>query len=105
MAWMELGLIEYEAFHNRQEALRCFENCVRLDTKRTDAWTFVAMIHSDLGDMEKTLAALDNAGCGESGAVMREQLRGDALHDLGKLREARDAYTPCFGFTTTEPPD
>jgi glycosyltransferase involved in cell wall biosynthesis len=103
MAWMELGLLEYEAFHNREEALRCFEHCVQLDPKRTDAWTFIAMVHSDLGNLEETLKALENAGNGASGAVMREQLRGDALHDLGKLREARVAYRRALDAQRTNP--
>jgi tetratricopeptide (TPR) repeat protein len=104
MAWMELGLQEYEAFQNREEALRCFERCLRLDPKRTDAWTYVAMVHSDLGNYGETLRALKNAGNGESGVVMREQLRGDALHNLGQLQEARDAYRRALKSDRNNPP-
>jgi tetratricopeptide (TPR) repeat protein len=92
MAWMELGLQEYENFNDHQKAMHCFQRAVELDPKRHDAWTFMAMIHADMGNPSEGLAALDNAGTGENGAALREQLRGDMLHNLGKLVQARAAY-------------
>jgi glycosyltransferase involved in cell wall biosynthesis len=103
IAWMELGLQEYEVFKNREEALRCFERCLQLDPRRADAWTFLAMIHSDLGNFQEVLKALENAGSGQSGTVLREQLRGDALHNLGRLPEARIAYRRALKADSTSP--
>jgi tetratricopeptide (TPR) repeat protein len=89
---MELGLQEFENFHDFPEALRCLNRAVELDPKRYDAWTFIAMIHAETGNCAAALAALDHAGNGRSGEALREQLRGDMLHDLGKLAQARAAY-------------
>jgi glycosyltransferase involved in cell wall biosynthesis len=92
MAWMELGLQEYENFRNYEEAMRCFSRAVELDHNRFDAWTFLAMIHAELGNSHASLSALNNAGNSESGAALREHLRGDMLHNIGQLAQARAAY-------------
>jgi tetratricopeptide (TPR) repeat protein len=92
MAWVELGLQEYENFNDPEAALRCFGRALQLDPRCANAWMFVAMIYLDRGQDHEALEALQQAGQGSEGAALREQLKGDALHNLGMLQEARGAY-------------
>lgn len=103
MAWMELGLQEFENFHDYTEALRCLNRAVQLDAKRHDAWMFIAMIHAEQGRGAEALEALDKSGDGRSGEALRETLRGDVLHDLGKLAQARAAYRRALKADASNP--
>ena len=103
MAWTELGLQEFENFHDLNEATRCLTRAIELDPLRHDAWMFLAMIYAEQGNCVAALAALDHSGHGASGEAMREQLRGDMLHDLGKLAQSRAAYRRALKAAAGDP--
>ena len=65
------------------------------------AWLFKGMIYLDSGNDQAALSALETAG-GSSGAL-REHFRGDALHNLGRLEEARAAYAKAAELTHGDP--
>jgi tetratricopeptide (TPR) repeat protein len=90
--WIQYGLEEYEECNNPEEALRCFEQALRLKPDGATAWLFTGMIHCESGRYQEALDALERAGSGDDGAALRERLKGDALTKLGRLKEARTAY-------------
>ena len=103
MAWIQLGLQEYECSQEAPEALRCFERALILEPKATPAALFKAMVHLDLGDYQLALKVLDGTRHDQSGRALREHLRGDALHNLGRLLEARTAYSEAVKFSGNDP--
>jgi tetratricopeptide (TPR) repeat protein len=103
MAWIQLGLQEYECSREPSEPLRCFERALILEPKATPAALFKGMVYLDLGNYDQALDALD-AACGDKRSrALREHLRGDALHNLGRLLEARSAYSDAVRFTGNDP--
>jgi len=103
MAWIQLGLQEYECTGEPSEPLRCFERALVLEPKATPAALFKGMIYLDLGKDSQALAALNAAGADRHSRALREHLRGDALHNLGRLLEARAAYSDAVRFTGNDP--
>ena len=99
MAWTQLGLQEYECSREPSEPLRCFERALALEPRATPAALFKGMIYLDLGQCDQALAMLDAAHPDQHSRALREHLRGDALHNLGRLREACTAYRDALRFT------
>ena len=92
LAWIQLGLQEYECLGNPEEALRCLDRALILEPQASDAWIFKGMVLLNLGHPQHALIALAKARKDSNGAALREQLRGDAFHFLEQLQEARIAY-------------
>lgn len=92
LAWIQLGLQEYECLGNPQEALRCLDRALILQPQASDAWIFKGMVLLNLGHPQHALIALAKARKDSNGAALRDQLRGDAFHFLEQLQDARLAY-------------
>jgi tetratricopeptide (TPR) repeat protein len=103
MAWIQLGLQEYECSRESSEPLRCFERALVLEPKATPASLFKGMVYLDLGKYSQALEALDAAHADKRSRALREHLRGDALHNLGRLLEARTAYSDAVRLTGNDP--
>jgi tetratricopeptide (TPR) repeat protein len=103
MAWIQLGLQEYECSREPAEPLRCFERALVLEPRATPAALFKGMVYLDLGKYGQALEALDSACADKRSRALREHLRGDALHNLGRLLEARAAYSDAVRFTGNDP--
>ena len=101
--WVHLALQEYEVFHNQTEALGCLQRALQLEPRAAEAWLFLAMIYVDSGMFQEALAALERDTRKEAGAGLREQVRGDALHSLDRLEEARAAYRRAIRVTGRDP--
>ena len=99
MAWTQLGLQEYECSREPAEPLRCFERALALEPRATPAALFKGMIYLELGQCDQALAALDAAHPDQHSRALREHLRGDALHNLGRLQEACTAYRDALRLT------
>jgi glycosyltransferase involved in cell wall biosynthesis len=102
-AWIQLGLQEYECSREPSEALRCFERALTLESRATTASLFKGMVYLDLGKYDLALAALQAAGTDKRNRALREHFRGDALHNLGRLLEARAAYSDAVNSTGNDP--
>jgi len=102
MAWLQLGLQEYECSRQSAEPMHCLERALTLEPKATQAWLFKGLILLDAGKPAEALAALDNVGPGP-GAALCQHLRGDALHNMGWLQEARAAYTQAAQLSGDDP--
>ena len=103
MAWIQLGLQEYECSRQTSEPLRCFEHALLLEPKATAASLFKGMVYLDLGKYDQALEALDAARADKRSRALCEQFRGDAFHNLGRLLEARTAYTEAGRLTGGDP--
>lgn len=91
-AWFELGLLEYQTFQDKDAALSCFRQTVKLHPPFTRAWIFIAMIHLDSNRPFEALVALEEAEKREEAAGFRERLKGDAYFNLGQITQSRTAY-------------
>jgi tetratricopeptide (TPR) repeat protein len=103
MAWIQLGLQEYECSRDPKEPLRCFERALSLEPKAASASLFKGMVYLDSGRHEQALIALDAACTDKRSRALREHLRGDALHNLGRLLDASAAYGEAVRLTRNEP--
>jgi glycosyltransferase involved in cell wall biosynthesis len=103
MAWVQLGLQEYECSREASEALRCFERALILEPRATQAALFKGMVYLDLGKYSQAIEALDSTRGDQRSRGLREHLRGDALHNLGRLLEARTAYQEAVRFSGNDP--
>lgn len=103
MAWLQLGLQEYECSHQTLEPLRCFERALQLEPKAIQGWLFKGMIQLDSGNYQQALADLDRVRAYNTSRAFCEHLRGDALHNLGRLEEARESYAKSGKLTHGDP--
>ena len=103
LAWIQLGLEEFEHFGNSEEALKCLDRALILEPRASDGWTFKSMVLLDLGRPQEALTALNQVHRNSNGAALREQLRGDALHFIGKLEESRIAYREALKLGPQDP--
>jgi Flp pilus assembly protein TadD len=103
MAWLQLGLQEYEYSHQTVEPLRCFERALQLEPKAAQGWLFKGMIQMDAGNYQQALADLDRMRSDTASRAFCEHLRGDALHNLGRLKEARESYAKSAKLTHGDP--
>jgi tetratricopeptide (TPR) repeat protein len=91
-AWTQLGLHEFECFNQPEEALRCFDRALALQPEAPEAWLFRGMVYLNLGRFEEALEAVEHDRRTGGTAALREDIRGDSLHSLGRFKEARLAY-------------
>lgn len=61
------------------------------------------MVQLDLGNYQQALEALERVGRDKNSRALCEQFRGDALHNLGRLEEARAAYATSVELTSNDP--
>lgn len=99
-AHFELGLVEFDNFHNYEEALRLFHRACELNPGLSVSWFFAGLSHLKLGRPEEALEALKSAGCGPAAC----EAKGDAFYALGQFDHARRAYLRAFEGTKL-PPD
>jgi len=103
LAWVQLGLQEYECSRNAEEALRCFNEAIRLEPRIPEAWTFRGMVLLNTGKCQEALEALGRVESSVPGKILRIHLRADALHNLGRLEESRTAYREAVRLTHNDP--
>lgn len=91
-AHFELGLVEFDNFHNDEAALRCFEKACRLDPRLAVAWVFAGIALARLGRHEQALSAAARARRLGYGTPLLDETEADALYNLGRFEAARVAY-------------
>jgi tetratricopeptide (TPR) repeat protein len=91
-AHLELGLSEFDDFHNDVEALKCFSTACRLNPRLGIAWLFQGLALGRLGRSPEALEALQRAKsiCGNSAALAEGE--GDAHYNLHDFDSARRCY-------------
>jgi tetratricopeptide (TPR) repeat protein len=99
-AHIELGLVEFDNFHNYEEALRLFRRACELNPGLSVSWFFAGMSYLKLGRPEEALHCLNRAG----GRPIVCEAKGDAFYALGQFDHARRAYLQASDGTKL-PPD
>ena len=91
-AHFELGLVEFDNFHNDETALACFQHACRLNPRLGVAWLFAALAQSRLGRHADALASLARARRLGYATPLVEETEADAYYCLGKFDAARRCY-------------
>ncbi|MHB1022848.1 MAG: glycosyltransferase [Acidobacteriaceae bacterium] len=90
--WVQLGLTENNSFHNKDEALRCYQNAVALNHPQPDAWIGLAILLLDRKEYKLAIEAISHLNNTGDQGIIKKDTAGDVLHDLGQLKEARVMY-------------
>lgn len=98
LAWLELGM-EYFNAEKYAESLACMQRCFALEPWALAA-LYMARCQAAQGQAENALATLNMVPDHRDLALLRNELRGDLLHDLGRFREARLAYRTALRLST-----
>lgn len=92
-AWVELGLQEYEQFKNYPAGIECFKKALALKPSYSCVPSLsLANLYVEIGAESKALELLGNVTMTGRSAGAKEHTRGDALYNLGRLKDARSAY-------------
>jgi glycosyltransferase involved in cell wall biosynthesis len=92
-AWTELGLQEYEQFKNYSAGIECFKKALALGPNCSSVpYLSLANLYLEINAHDRALELLSGATMTGRAAGEKEQLCGDALYNLGRLKEARSSY-------------
>ncbi len=92
-AWVEIGLQEYEQFKNYSVAIECFQKALALDASfSTVPFIALANLYVEIQADARALELLWGRTMTGRAAGEREQICGNALYNLGRLRDARSSY-------------
>ncbi|MGH9468259.1 MAG: glycosyltransferase [Terriglobales bacterium] len=91
-AHFELGLVEFDNFHNDAAALRSFERALRLQPGFAQAWYFAGACLTRLGHPQEAIGFLEQAAARGCQAPQLPEFRADAAYNLGHFAAAADGY-------------
>jgi|HubBroStandDraft_6_1064221.scaffolds.fasta_scaffold09607_2 tetratricopeptide (TPR) repeat protein len=91
-SWTELGQLEYERFKNYTAAIECFENALALPRHSNIPYLSLASLYLEIQADAHALTLLAGVAMRGRSAGVKEDICGDALYNLGRLKEARSAY-------------
>lgn len=91
-AHFELGVEEFEHFHNNEEAIRLFARACKLNPRLGVAWLFYGLALARAGKHREAIASLDQAeACGSKMHVVHES-KADSYYSLGDFTAAKSSY-------------
>lgn len=91
-AQFELGVVEFDNFHNDGEALRCFERALRLDAGLAPAWFFAGAALLRLGHAAEAAEFFAQARSRGCRAPQLAEFEADAAYNQGCYAQAAAAY-------------
>ena len=91
-AHFELGLVEFDNFHNDETALACFKKACALNPRLSVAWLFTALAESRLGRHADALSSIARTKRLGYRTPLVEETEADAHYCLGKFDVARRGY-------------
>jgi glycosyltransferase involved in cell wall biosynthesis len=91
-AYFELGLVEFDNYHNDTEAVRLFEQACRLNPGLAVAWLFLGLARSRLGEHGRALEAYAQARRLGYCVPLLDEAEGDAHYNRGEFESARRCY-------------
>lgn len=90
--WVQLGKAEQWSCRNEDEAVRCYERAVELGGFQPDAWVELARIRTRRKEFARALAMAECLNGTPDLEMQACELKGDALHGMTRLSEAREMY-------------
>ncbi|KYC35573.1 serine/threonine protein kinase [Scytonema hofmannii PCC 7110] len=102
--WFTRGLLLTREFGKHEEAIKSFDQAIKLDNQYYDAWQGKGLALSDLKRYEAALAALNKAkDLAPNNALIWANI-WSVLQELGKTQEAEQAYQKAIelGFPAEE---
>lgn len=91
-AHFELGLEEFQRFHNYEVAVDLFRRATELDPRLGVAWYFYGKSLSALGRHREAVEVYERAAETDARKENLFEAEGDALYALGEVERARDRY-------------
>jgi tetratricopeptide (TPR) repeat protein len=91
-AHFELGLLEFDNFHDYAAACSCFARACELSPRLAVAWLFLGLARSRLKSYDEALAALQTCERLGYSAPLLAETKGDVFYNLGRFREASRCY-------------
>jgi glycosyltransferase involved in cell wall biosynthesis len=92
-SWTEIGQLEYERLQNYSAGIACFKRALALPGHSNVPYLSLANLYVDIQADARALELLSRVSMKGRSAGAKEHIRGDALYNLGDLKEARAAYT------------
>lgn len=103
MAHFELGIEEFQRFHNYPEAVEPFKRAAELDPRLGVAWFFYGKSLGQLGRHREALQALERATETDGNKEKVFEAQGDMHYNLGELEEARQSYRKTLDLSAGNP--
>jgi tetratricopeptide (TPR) repeat protein len=91
-AHFELGLLEFDNFHDYAAACSCFARACELSPRLTVAWLFLGLARSRLKNYDEALVALQKCERLGYAAPLLPETKGDVFYNLGRFREGARCY-------------
>lgn len=91
-AWTEIGQLEYERFRNYTAAIDYLKKALALPGHSNVPYLALANLFVDIQANDRALELLARVSMNGRSAGAKENIRGDALYNLGQLKAARSAY-------------
>jgi tetratricopeptide (TPR) repeat protein len=92
-AWVELGLQEYEQFKNYPAGIEYFKKALALNPSYSSVTALsLANLYIEIGANAEALELLSTVAMTGRSSGAKDHMRGDALYNQGRLKEARAAY-------------
>lgn len=92
MSHFELGIEEFEHFHNYEEAVKLFRRACEINPRFGVAWLFQGRALTQTGKHREALACFEEAEDCDPRPEMVTEVKGDAYYGLGEF----DAARRCF---------
>ena len=102
-AHFELGIEEFEHFHNNDEAIRLFARACELNPRLVVAWLFHGLALSRAGRHREAITCLDQAEASGGKVPLVYEGRGNASYGLGDFSVARRFYLQALEFPGDSP--
>ncbi|HTX16257.1 MAG TPA: glycosyltransferase [Candidatus Baltobacteraceae bacterium] len=102
-AHFELGLLEFDNFHDYAAACSCFARACGLNPRLSVAWLFLALTHLRLKNYDEALVAAQR--CERLGyiAPLLAETKGDIFYNKGQFREASRCYERALRKSAASP--
>lgn len=91
-AHFELGLLEFDNFHDYAAACSCFMRACELNPRLAVAWLFLGLTRLRLKSYDEALTALQKCERLGYAAPLLAETKGDAFYNTGQFREASRCY-------------
>lgn len=102
-AFLELGIVEFDNFHNYQEALTYIQRACALDPRLPTAWFFAGMASLKVGRPAEAIAYFKEAEKRGDRSPLLPEAKGDGFYNLQQYSNAASCYRRCLRLSAQNP--